>query len=155
MMGSKLEVKSTYGMGSDFSFAIVQKVIDWTAAGDLNEAYAESIKQMASYKEKLHAPRARLLFVDDTAMNLEVIKGLLKNTGIQIDTALSGKDALKAVKTMAYDILFIDHRMPEMDGIETLHAMKDMPDNLLRPASLRDVHSFREALPPNGKWSPP
>ena len=130
MMGSKLEVKSTYGQGSDFSFAIVQKVIDWTAAGDLNEAYAESIKQMASYKEKLHAPRARLLFVDDTAMNLEVIKGLLKNTGIQIDTALSGKDALKAVKTMAYDILFIDHRMPEMDGIETLHAMKDMPDNL-------------------------
>lgn len=130
MMESSLEVQSTYGKGSDFSFSIVQKVIDWTPAGDLNEAYIESVKQMANYKEKLHAPRAHLLFVDDTAMNLDVIKGLLKKTGIKIDTALSGKEALEAVKHNTYDILFIDHRMPEMDGIETLHAMKTMPDNL-------------------------
>lgn len=130
MMESTLEVQSTYGKGSDFSFQIKQKVIDWTPAGDLNEAYIESVKQMANYKEKLHAPRAQLLFVDDTAMNLDVIKGLLKNTGIKIDTALSGKEALEAVKHNTYDILFIDHRMPEMDGIETLHAMKEMKDNL-------------------------
>ncbi|WP_022931419.1 hybrid sensor histidine kinase/response regulator [Treponema bryantii] len=130
MMESTLEVQSTYGKGSDFSFQIKQKVIDWTPAGDLNEAYIESVKQMANYKEKLHAPRAHLLFVDDTAMNLDVIKGLLKNTGIKIDTALSGKEALEAVKHNTYDILFIDHRMPEMDGIETLHAMKEMKDNL-------------------------
>lgn len=130
MMESTLEVQSTYGKGSDFSFQIKQKVIDWTPAGDLNEAYMESVKQMASYKEKLHAPRAHLLFVDDTAMNLDVIKGLLKNTGIKIDTALSGKEALEAVKHNTYDILFIDHRMPEMDGIETLHEMKKMKDNL-------------------------
>lgn len=130
MMESSLEVQSTYGKGSDFSFSIVQKVIDWTPAGDLNEAYIESVKQMANYKEKLHAPRAHLLFVDDTAMNLDVIKGLLKKTGIKIDTALSGKEALEAVKHNTYDILFIDHQMPEMDGIETLHAMKKMPDNL-------------------------
>lgn len=130
MMESTLEVQSTYGKGSDFSFTIQQKVIDWTPAGDLNEAYKESVAQMAGYKEKLHAPRAHLLFVDDTAMNLDVIKGLLKNTGIKIDTALSGKEALEAVKHNTYDILFIDHRMPEMDGIETLHAMKEMQDNL-------------------------
>lgn len=130
MMESTLEVQSTYGKGSDFSFTIKQKVIDWTPAGDLNEAYKESVEQMAGYKEKLHAPRAHLLFVDDTAMNLDVIKGLLKNTGIKIDTALSGKEALEAVKHNTYDILFIDHRMPEMDGIETLHAMKEMKENL-------------------------
>ena len=130
MMGSGLQVQSTYGKGSDFSFSIEQKVIDWTAAGDLNEAYKESVEQMAGYKEKLHAPRAHLLFVDDTEMNLDVIKGLLKNTGIHIDTALSGKEALEAVRHNTYDILFIDHRMPEMDGIETLHAMKEMNDNL-------------------------
>ena len=63
-------------------------------------------------------------------MNLDVIKGLLKNTGIKIDTALSGKEALESVKHNTYDILFIDHRMPEMDGIETLHAMKEMKENL-------------------------
>ena len=129
MMNTKLDVKSTYGKGSDFSFILEQKVIDWTAAGDLNEAYEESINQMANYKEKLYAPRARLLFVDDTAMNLEVIKGLLKNTGITIDTVLCGKEAIEAVKKNKYDILFIDHRMPEMDGIETLHAMKALKRN--------------------------
>ena len=129
MMNSKLEVQSTYGKGSDFSFSIIQKVIDWTAVGELNEAFAESVEQMANYKEKLHAPKARLLFVDDTAMNLDVIKGLLKNTGMTIDTVLSGKEALESVKNNKYDILFIDHRMPEMDGIETLHAMKKMRKN--------------------------
>ncbi len=130
MMESTLEVQSTYGKGSDFSFTIKQKVIDWTPAGNLNAAYKESIEQMSDYKEKLHAPRAHLLFVDDTAMNLDVIKGLLKKTGIKIDTALSGKEALEAVKQNNYDIIFIDHRMPEMDGIETLHAMKKIKDNL-------------------------
>ena len=129
MMDSRLQVQSTYGKGSDFSFSVKQKVSDWTATGDLNEAYAQSVEQMSHYKENLHAPKAHLLFVDDTAMNLDVIKGLLKNTGIKIDTVLSGKQALEAVKNNVYDILFIDHRMPEMDGIETLHAMKKMQDN--------------------------
>ena len=129
MMDSRLQVQSIYGKGSDFSFSVKQKVSDWTATGDLNEAYAQSVEQMSHYKENLHAPKAHLLFVDDTAMNLDVIKGLLKNTGIKIDTVLSGKQALEAVKNNVYDILFIDHRMPEMDGIETLHAMKKMQDN--------------------------
>ena len=129
MMQSRLQVNSTYGKGSDFSFTIKQKVSDWTPVGGLNEAYTESIEQMSRYKEKLHAPRARLLFVDDTAMNLDVIKGLLKNTGITIDTVLSGKEALESVKKYKYDILFIDHRMPEMDGLQTLHAMKELKEN--------------------------
>ena len=129
MMGSKLQVNSVYGKGSDFSFSIEQSVIDWAATGDLNEAYEESIEQLENYKEKLHAPKARLLFVDDTEINLEVIKGLLKNTGITIDTLLSGKEALEAVQKYKYDILFIDHRMPEMDGIQTLHAMKELKNN--------------------------
>ncbi len=129
MMGSNLEVNSTYGKGSDFSFSLKQTVVDWTAIGGINEAYAESIEEMSTYKEKLHAPRARLLFVDDTAMNLDVIKGLLKTTGMTIDTVLSGKEALAAIQEIKYDIIFIDHRMPEMDGIQTLHAMKNIQDN--------------------------
>ncbi len=129
MMGSQLKVQSVYGKGSEFSFEVEQKVIDWTEIGDINEAYKNSIEEIAAYKEKLHAPRAHLLFVDDTEMNLEVIKALLKNTGIKIDTALSGKEALELVQDNCYDILFIDHRMPEMDGIETLHAMKTLAEN--------------------------
>lgn len=129
MMGTKLEVKSVYGEGSEFSFNVEQSVVDWTSVGDINEAYKKNAIQMAGYKEKLHAPKAHLLFVDDTEMNLEVIKGLLKKTGIKIDTALSGKKTLELVKENVYDILFIDHRMPEMDGIETLHAMQALEEN--------------------------
>ncbi|MCR5762132.1 MAG: response regulator, partial [Treponema sp.] len=132
MMKSKLEVKSEYGKGSEFSFSIEQEVADWTQAGDINSSYQKNIEQMQNYKEKLHAPKARLLFVDDTEMNLEVIKGLLKKTGIKIDTATSGREALERVTGTAYDILFIDHRMPEMDGIETLHAMESMEKNLCK-----------------------
>ncbi len=129
MMNSNLEVQSVYGKGSEFSFTLKQKVIDWTAIGTINEAYKESIEEISTYQEKLHAPRARLLFIDDTAMNLDVIKGLLKNTGMTIDTILSGQEALEAVYKNKYDIIFIDHRMPQMDGIQTLHAMKNMQDN--------------------------
>ena len=130
MMNTKLDVESEYGVGSTFSFEVEQPVIDWTEVGDITEAYKASLMQIAGYKEKLCAPKARLLFVDDTEMNLEVIKGLLKKTKMYIDTAMSGKEALEKVKGNCYDILFIDHRMPEMDGIETLHFMQKMEGNL-------------------------
>ncbi len=129
MMGTRLDVESEYGKGSDFSFRLEQPVVDWSPVGDIDEAYRKSVEQIATYKEKLHAPRAKLLFVDDTAMNLEVIKGLLKKTGIQIDTALSGMESLELVKKNVYDIIFLDHRMPDMDGIQTLHAMLELKDN--------------------------
>ena len=61
MMGSRLEVKSVYGEGSEFSFAVEQEVVDWTEVGDINEAYEKSVEQIASYKEKLRAPKAHLL----------------------------------------------------------------------------------------------
>ena len=129
LMQSRLAVQSEYGKGSIFSFAIQQAVVDRTEIGDIKKACDSSQIHIERYKEKLHASRAKLLFVDDTEMNLEVVKGLLKKTQIQIDTALSGMEALEKVKETAYDILFIDHRMPEMDGIQTLHAMQNLPDN--------------------------
>lgn len=132
MMDSKLEIESEYGQGSEFSFRIAQKVIDWTEIGDINAKNKKNKIRIANYKEKLHAPKAHLLFVDDTDMNLEVIKGLLKKTAMKIDTVLSGKEALEKVQENCYDIIFIDHRMPEMDGIETLHAMQSLSGNLCK-----------------------
>ncbi|BAL84919.1 hypothetical protein SELR_pSRC101120 (plasmid) [Selenomonas ruminantium subsp. lactilytica TAM6421] len=58
--------------------------------------------------------------VDDTPMNLTVVRGLLKQTKIQVDTAVSGYECLELAGTKAYDMIFLDHRMPGMDGIETL-----------------------------------
>lgn len=71
------------------------------------------------------APEARILVVDDYKMNLTVFKGLLKQTQIQIDEAESGDECLKSLKQSTYDLIFLDHMMPVMDGIETLHIIKE------------------------------
>ena len=124
MMGSKLQVESVYGEGSIFSFEIEQKVVSEEPIGDFEEAFKRSLAQHQTYHQKFTAPTARILVVDDTPMNLTVVKGLLKQTQVQIDTAESGKKALELVAINHYDLIFLDHRMPEMDGIETLKYMK-------------------------------
>ncbi len=129
IMDTKLEVQSEYGAGSTFSFSVLQDVVSDEPLGDIMTQYNEKIRMMEVYQEKLFAPDARILFIDDTVMNLEVVKGLLKNTLIKLDTALSGEEGLELAKQNTYDILFIDHRMPKMDGLETLDALKAMPDN--------------------------
>ena len=129
MMGSKLKVQSEYGKGSVFSFDIKQRVVNSEPVGDFGDSYRESIKDSDAYHESFHAPDAKILVVDDTKTNLTVIEGLLKKTQIQIDTATSGFDAIDLVKEKKYDIIFLDHRMPEMDGVQTFHAMKEMPNN--------------------------
>ena len=130
MMGANLMVNSVYGQGSNFSFQIVQQVMNPEAIGDFREHYKRSLSNKQEYHESFTAPDAKILVVDDTIMNLTVIKGLLKQTKIQIDTALNGAECLKMVQKTKYDIIFIDHMMPGMDGIETLKAMKVLDNNL-------------------------
>ncbi len=128
-MGSRLIVQSEYGKGSTFSFEVRQKVAHWEPIGDLNENYGIQQQVQQEYRETFHAPAARILAVDDTQMNLTVLQGLLRRTQVMIDTVTSGKEALEKVKMHRYDLIFMDHRMPEMDGIETLHEMRKMEHN--------------------------
>ena len=130
LMDAKLEVKSVYGEGSDFSFEVVQKVVSRDPVGDFKEKYREYLESLEKYREAFHAPDAEILVVDDTAINLTVVKGLLKSTQIKVDTAESGMETLEKVTKKKYDAIFIDHRMPEMDGLETLAAMKTLEGNL-------------------------
>ena len=130
LMNSKLEVSSVYGQGSTFSFEIEQKIINREPIGNFEEAFRRSLKQHKEYHEKFTAPNAAILVVDDTVMNLTVVKGLLKQTKIQIDTAESGYECLDMVVRKKYDLIFLDHRMPGMDGIETLKEMNELPINL-------------------------
>ena len=132
LMGSQLVVHSEYGVGSDFSFAVRQKVVSWEPVGKFTQDYKESLSKLEVYEESFHAPTANILVVDDTRANLTVIKGLLKETGIQIDTVESGREALHKVAEKKYDVIFLDHRMPEMDGVETFHAMQEMEDTYNR-----------------------
>ena len=86
--------------------------------------------QRKLYHEKFTAPNAKILVVDDTVMNLTVVKGLLKQTRIQITTAESGYECLELVQREKFDIIFLDHRMPSMDGLETLQKMRELDNNL-------------------------
>ncbi len=129
MMGSRLEVESVYGEGSTFSFRLRQKVMAWDEIGDYEKAYKETIIGQKKYKEKFIAPNASVLVVDDVQMNLEVFKSLLKKTKVQIDTATSGNEGLALTQQKKYDIVFLDHMMPEKDGIETLHELRHDEEN--------------------------
>ena len=130
LMDTQLEVKSIYGEGSNFKFRVKQKVVKWEPIGDFTLAYKKSIDERKKYEVSFRAPDADILVVDDTEMNLTVIRGLLKQTVIRVDTAASGYQALEMVKNKKYDVIFLDHRMPKMDGIETLVRMRELPDNL-------------------------
>ena len=130
MMGTYLEVESQYGVGSTFSFKLLQPVVSWDKMGSIAQAYEETLENTSSYREEFHAPDAKILVVDDTHTNLLVIQGLLKQTQIQIDLAGSGQEALEKCAKKKYNIIFMDHRMPNMDGVETKHALDEMPDNL-------------------------
>ncbi|MDO5155017.1 MAG: cache domain-containing protein [Eubacteriales bacterium] len=127
LMNSSLQVHSVYGKGSVFSFTIYQKVVDGTPIGDYKERLEKS-KREAKNNTFIYAPDAKILIVDDYPLNLKVASGLLKRCGIIPVTALSGKQCLETVKEMKFDIIFLDHMMPEMDGIETLQALRESGD---------------------------
>ena len=84
---------------------------------------------MARYQESFQAPDARILVVDDTRMNLEVCKGLLKKTRIQVDTADSGLECLNMIMKKEYHMIFLDHKMPNMDGVQCLERMRQLENN--------------------------
>ena len=126
MMGSTLEVASTYGEGSEFVFTVRQEVLNWSPMGNYEESYRRMVAAQTAYKESFVAPDAKILVVDDTAMNLTVVKGLLKQTQVQVDTAMSGYECLKMAKENVYDVIFLDHRMPGLDGVETLQRLQQL-----------------------------
>ncbi len=125
-MGSKMRVESEYGTGSEFSFVLKQQIVNPTPISQIKMAKEETTPH--TYTPAFEAPDAKVLVVDDNKMNRKVFKALLKKTKIQIDEASSGKECLEMVQKRAYDIIFMDHMMPEMDGVETYHILKEMKD---------------------------
>ncbi len=128
LMGSDLEVESKYGSGSTFSFRIRQRVLRKDSVGSADSLVMEQRPAASGqkYAPGFTAPEASVLVVDDTYMNLVVIEGLLKPTRIKIETVTSGEEALERVQHTHYDLILLDHRMPVMDGIETLKRMKEL-----------------------------
>ncbi len=124
-MEGSIQVESKLGQGSVFTAIIPQTYSGDETIGEFAKRHEEFQKNKGvKYKELLHAPDARILVVDDIRINLTVVKGLLKNTEVKSDLALSGIKALQMMEKTKYDLVFLDHMMPELDGIETLKRLR-------------------------------
>jgi len=120
MMNSELRIDSVYGEGSSFYFEIRQRIVIDSPIGNYTE---RRIDANESDKMHVYAPDASILVVDDNEVNLKVARSLMKLNGIELHTASSGVQCIDAVERNKYDIIFLDHMMPGMDGIETLQQL--------------------------------
>ena len=128
LMEGEVKVDSVVGKGSTFTVSIPQKVVSNTPVGKVTFEYKKktNIDTMDDMKDMT----GRLLVVDDVLVNLKVIEKLLSKTKFSVDTADSGLKAIKMSKETKYDLIFLDHMMPEMDGIETLNNIRNDKTNL-------------------------
>lgn len=128
LMHGEIAVESEYGKGSTFSVSLPQQVVDKKPMGEFH--VGDAANRIAKPKKSiLYAPEGRILVVDDVAVNLKVFTSLLKKSGLTIDTAESGEECLKLIQEHVYDLIFLDHMMPKMDGMETLVEMKKLENN--------------------------
>ena len=124
-MGGSINVKSTYGKGSVFSFTLFQNVVDYAHTGKFADIVIPTKGEDAA--ESFIAPMAKVLAVDDNATNIKVIQGILAMYQIKVDTAMSGQEALEKVMKNHYHLILMDQMMPIMDGIETAEQIRRMP----------------------------
>ncbi len=122
LMGGELKCESEYGKGSVFYFTVRQKIVSRNGIGRFSEKDGNKGK---AYVPEFFAPEGRVLVVDDNEMNLTVIKGLLKGTGLQVFTASSGRECMHMLKKDSFHAVLLDHMMPEMDGLETIKRIRE------------------------------
>ena len=135
LMGGKITVNSVYTKGSTFIIEIPQRVEREGRVGEYNFSKTGSGKK-SEYAPKFEAPEARILVVDDNEANLMVVSKLLRGTKVRIDTVTSGADALKKTLNIKYDVIFMDHLMPEMDGIECKRKIKEQTGGRCRDSHI-------------------
>ncbi|MCR5598858.1 MAG: response regulator [Lachnospiraceae bacterium] len=124
LMDGEIQVQSEYGVGSIFTVILKQGVASSHKIGSFDEKYRAYIQQEEKNSETRIAPSARVLLVDDVRMNLRVAQGLLSSTLATIDIAGGGEECLNMMQETKYDIVFLDHMMPGLDGMATLKALK-------------------------------
>ena len=124
LMGGDIGIESVYGKGSVFTVTMPQGIADAEPLGDFAAQHRRRLAERQQYHEKFIAPEAEVLVVDDNRMNRFVVKSLLKTTQIKVTTAEGGAECIELLRKKAFDIVLLDHMMPEMDGIETLKKLK-------------------------------
>ncbi|MBO5303686.1 MAG: response regulator [Lachnospiraceae bacterium] len=156
MMDSALNVRSVYGEGTTFFFELSQEIAEDVPVGDFWKNMEENTEEQP-YQGDFEAPQAQVLVVDDTPVNRKVFCSLLKETKIQITEAGGGEECLALVKEQHFDLIFMDHWMPGMDGVETFMQMqklneypcKDTPVIVLTANAIRGA---KEQYMAQGFW---
>ncbi|MCR4806170.1 MAG: response regulator [Lachnospiraceae bacterium] len=139
LMDGDIYVRSELGKGSRFTVILPQKVINHTPIGPLANPQALSTPE---YRESFKAPDAHILIVDDIAVNLMVAEGLLKPTEVKIDKAVSGDEAIDMCLKKKYDLILLDHRMPDKDGVETFNIIRDEGKNMGTPVIMLTANAI-------------
>lgn len=157
LMDGNLWCESVYGEGSEFILTCAQKIVDPKTVGEFKEI--DDSTAPGPYVPQFIAPDADILVVDDTPMNLRVIKGLLAPTKIFVTTATSGMECLDKLRTGSFYVVLLDHMMPVMDGIETCAKIRenypDLPVYALTAKSMSDGDEFYKSKGFNGYLTKP
>ncbi|MCR5650271.1 MAG: DegV family EDD domain-containing protein [Lachnospiraceae bacterium] len=124
IMDGRITVNSVYGQGSSFTVEVKQGISSDKRIGDISVTNTGSITGSEKFRHRFRAPSARILIVDDNEMNLQVEQKLIEGTKMTVDLALSGEEALTKTLQNRYDVIFMDHLMPEMDGIECYEKIR-------------------------------
>ena len=136
LMGGKVTVNSVYTQGSTFVIEIPQVVTDFSAIGNIDLEEKHGNNMSGNYSSRYEAPEASVLVVDDNESNLMVVRKLLRDTKAELDTALSGAEALEKTLSKQYDVIFMDHLMPEMDGIECRRRIMEQVGGMSKGAKI-------------------
>ncbi len=124
MMGGEISVDSVYHKGSTFTIELQQDIVNSSPIGKIDFAAQKQLGNREKYKQAFVAPDAKVLVVDDNDMNRMVAKKLLRGTKAKVETVGSGKECLEKTAGETYHVIFMDHMMPDMDGEETLKALR-------------------------------
>ena len=124
--GGQITINSRYGEGSSFLVEIPQLVLNTEPMGDFVMRYRNASRKNKEVAEVFLAPEARILIVDDVELNIKMFRGFLNNSRVKIDEALSGHQCLQLVESRHYDLIFLDHMMPVMDGVDVFRKMRMM-----------------------------
>jgi DegV family protein with EDD domain len=135
LMGGSISVDSIYTKGSTFTATLEQKIVNSEPVGNIsqNDSY---INENEEYRPSFEAPEARILVVDDNAVNAMVVGKLLGATKVQVDVAQSGEECLEKTQNKFYHVIFMDYMMPGMDGVETLKKLRKQENGMCRESAV-------------------
>ena len=136
IMGGKITVNSVYTKGTTFIIEIPQRIVSGSAIGEIDLSKRNKIMNMEAYHQSFEAPEAKVLVVDDTETNLMVVEKLLRDTKVKIVTATSARAALEKTAETQFHVIFMDHLMPEIDGIECLHMIREQKGGMCKESRI-------------------